>query len=66
VGDQLCESAAKRQRIDPVMRAKPLVLIGEQKRQKPVAGNRRLTAFVLCQAISCFSSAAIAASMCSS
>jgi hypothetical protein len=30
-GDQLCHSAPERKRIDPVMRAKALVLVGEQK-----------------------------------
>ena len=35
VGDQLRQSAAEGERIDPVMGAKALVLVGEQKLQKP-------------------------------
>jgi hypothetical protein len=31
----LCQSAAERERIDPVMGAKALVLVGEQKLEKP-------------------------------
>src|SRR5262249_42545916 len=33
--DQLRQSAPERERIDPVMRVKALVLVGEQKLQKP-------------------------------